>query len=532
MGNVEGHAPSWYDMKKPSTLQAMLTPSLADIFFIVIFLSLFFASKSKLLLDGDTGYHIRTGEYILRTHTIPTFDIFSEHTPPIPWTAHEWLSEVIMGAIHSQFGLTGVVTFFAALIALTIAVLFAVLKADGVNLLIAALVTLLVQGTSGVHWLARPHVFSLLLMVVFHYLLESWRRGRFNRLYLLPPIMLVWVNLHGGFMGGFVLIGAYLIGALVAVLSAAKGDREPALGRLRQLALALGACLAACLVNPRGYHILLFPFRLISDSYIMDHISEFMSPDMHHVPFFKLLLLLMVALLALSRERLEATDVVLVVLFTDMGLTAGRYIPLFALVTAPIVARKADELRSLIGGKTAAFFAKRSENLASADSQSVGHLWPLAAICLVAFTAGSGRVQHGFDPQIKAVGACEFMLKERIVGNMFSSDNIGNYIIYRAYPAYKVYFDGRSDMYGTDFIKEYYRVITFQPGWEKILDKHRVSWIVFDTDSDFSRFLLNQREWRLIYSDKLTSIFVKNVPQNEGLIQKYGNVQPAVYEVK
>ena len=98
---------------------AILLPSIGNIVFVSLIFVLAFRSGQGLLADGDTGYHIRTGEIILRTWQVPSQDPYSYHSPPLKWTAHEWLSEIIMAVVFSTFGLTGVVLFFAFVFALT-----------------------------------------------------------------------------------------------------------------------------------------------------------------------------------------------------------------------------------------------------------------------------------------------------------------------------------------------------------------------------------------------------------------------------
>jgi len=489
--------------------------------FCVILVFLSFSDHSGLLGDGDTGYHIRAGQYIIETFSVPKTDIFSFHTPPLPWTAHEWLSEVIMANVHDIAGLSGVVTFFAILLACTITLLFKILRSYGAPTLLATAITLFVCCASQIHWLARPHVFSFLLMVVWHYLLESWQRGTVNRLYLLPLSMLIWVNLHGGFLGGFILLGAYLIGNLFHTLSRPIDERNSCRKRLCQLMLTAGACLLACLCNPSGYQILFFPFKLVSNRFLMDHISEFLSPNFHDFMPFKYLLLMLVALLALSKRRVEPTELVLVLIFTNMALYSTRYIPLFALVVAPTLVRQSEQAQKCVSGKLASFFSKRSENIASLDARATGFLWPAAALIAVAVAVGSGRIHHGFDAKIKAVDAVEFLMHEKIAGNMFNDDEFGDYLIYRSYPTYRVFFDGRSDMYGTDKLQEYLKITGFEAGWEQIIDKYRITWVFYDTNSNLSRFLLNERDWVLIYSDRVASIFVKDLPQYGYLKAKY-----------
>ena len=505
-------------------------PSIADLFFVTILFLLFFSEDSGLLRDGDTGYHIRAGEYIIRTRSIPEFDIFSFHTPPIPWTAHEWLSEVIMAIVHNLAGLTGIVAFFSFLLAFTTYLLFKILRSYQTDIILCTIITIFAFSSSQIHWLARPHIFSLVLMISYQYLLESWQSGKSDRLYLLPPTMLLWVNLHGGFIGGFILMGAYLVGMLVGIMSPAPPDaRVAVIRKSKKLAFTIIACLAVCLINPYGYQILLFPFKLVNDRFIMDHVSEWLSPDFHKWMPFKYLLLLLIGVLAVSRKRIEATELVLILIFTNMALYSARYIPLFALVTAPILARRADEARGLIEGRPAEFLSKRSANLADIDARATGFVWPAAALLIVTAAASSGSFRHYFDAKIKPVAACEFLMKERITGNMFNNDEFGDYLIYRSDPLYKVYFDGRSDMYGAGMLREYNKVAGFQAGWEQILEKYGVTWIFFDSNSSLSRFLLKDSNWVLIYSDKVANIFVRNLPQYKPLITKYSPVKPAVF---
>jgi hypothetical protein len=437
-----------------------------------------------------------------------------------------------MAGVYDLSGLTGIVAFFALVLACTMSLLFATLRSRGAQILPAAFITLFALSTSQIHWLARPHVFSFLLMVSWHHLLESWQRGGTNRLYLLPASLLLWVNLHAGFLGGFILLGAYLVENLVGMLTQPHPARALAREKFRQLCLTTGACLLCSLCNPNGYRILLFPFRLVSDRFIMDHVNEFLSPNFHEGLPFKYLLLLLIAVFALSRRRIGAAELILVLIFTNMALYSARYIPLFALVMAPILTRHPVGTGGIAAGSWGEFFRTRSDNIARMDARAAGYLWPAAALLAVALAAGSGRVHHSFDPKLKPVAAVEFLLQEKISGNMFNNDEFGDYIIYRSYPAYRVFIDGRLDMYGAKTLKEYLKVVSFGQGWERILDKYRVTWIIFDTDSPFSRMLMLRQDWKLIYSDQVATIFLKDIPANRHLIDKYRFVKPAVIEDK
>ena len=512
--------------RKPS----YFLPSIGQFLFLVVFLVLAFSPAGKnMLADADTGYHIRAGDYILETRTVPKHDIFSYHSPPLPWTAHEWLSEVVMAVLHRISGLTAVVIFFSFLISLTYALLFRYMRAYRRNIVFDVLIILLTLVSSQIHWLARPHIFSLFFMVVWYHLLDSYQNDRGGRLVLLPFIMLLWVNLHGGYLTGFILTGVYFLGNLVGYFRSMEEEKERSFRKFKCLGYVIIACLLFSLVNPHGYRILLFPFRLVTDSYIMDNVGEFLSPNFHKPMPFKYLLLLFVGILAISRKPLNFIEVVLVLLFTNMALYSARYILLFAIVVAPILSKHAESLLAITPeNKWASSLKKRAGRIASIDVSARGYGWPAAGVLAVLCLVAAGRIEFRFDGKIKPVAAVEFLKKVHIDGHMYDNDEWGDYLIYASYPQYKVFFDGRSDMYGTERLKEFQKIAWFAPGWEKIVGKYDIRWFFIGSDSLLTRYLLERPEWRLIYSDNVANIHVKNIEEYRYLIDKYRDVTPVV----
>jgi len=509
---------------------SFLIPSIADIMFIALFLFLSFSAGKGLLNDGDTGYHIRAGEYIIKTLSIPRHDMFSFLSPPLPWTAHEWLSEVIMAMVHRAFGLTGIVVFFSFIISLVYYLLFKIIRTDKDNIILAVFIVLLVIVSSQIHWLARPHIFSLVLMIAWYYLLDEYQYNNKNYLYLLPLMMLLWVNLHGGFLAGFILTGIYLFGNLVKFITSQGKERDFYKKKTGLLGLTTVACLLVSLINPYGYHILLFPFNLVSNKFIMDHVSEFASPDFHGVMPFKYLLLLMLAAFAGSKVKINFIELLLILMFTNMSLYSVRYIPLLGIIAAPILLRQLVLILEQTNGRFVGFLKKRSDSISETDASARGFLWPVAAIVLVVISAAGGKIDFKFDEKTMPVAAVEFMKKENLKGNMFNNDEFGDYIIYSAWPEYRVFFDGRSDMYGVDIMKEYFKVLSIKPGWNEIIEKYKINWIIYNANSTLSVFLMEREDWKLIYADKVANIFVKNTPENQHLIQKYPDVKPVVDE--
>jgi hypothetical protein len=507
---------------------AFFIPSIADILFVSLFFDLSFSAGKGLLADGDTGYHIRAGEIIVDTLSVPKYDMFSFLSPPLPWTAHEWLSEVIMALVHRASGLTGIVIFFAFLISSVYYLMFKILQTHNGNIFATVFIVLLVVASSQLHWLARPHVFSLFFMVIWYYLLDLYQYEDKNYLYWLPPLMLFWVNLHAGFMVGFILLGVYLFGNLVRIIFSVSDSGEVWKQKATILGLITSSCVIISLINPNGYHILTYPLNLTSSKFLMDNVQEFQSPNFHEFMPYTCLLFLTLAVIAFSGKALNTIEICLVLGFTYMSLYSVRYIPLFGIVVAPILLKQINAILENKTGRFMDFLRKRANNIAQVDRSAKGLLWSIIALSVVVLFVVKGRVEYGFDKEKKAVNAAEFLKKEHLSGNMFNNEEFGDYIIYSAYPQYKVFFDGRNDMYGPGRLKEYSDVIFLKPGWEKILEKYEIKWIIFNTDSTFSTFLLANNGWRLIYSDKVANIFVKNIPENKYLIDKYGGPRAVI----
>src|SRR6266705_3328725 len=212
-------------LKMPGKVRLLLLPSLADIFFLCSFLILSLDSGNNLLNDLGTGFHIRTGEYIITNVAIPQYDIYSYIATPLPWVAHEWLSEVIMAVIYQASGLTGIVLFYSFLIAFTYFLLFKFLQAYEGNIIFSCFIVFLATLSSALHWLARPHIFTLILTVIWYQILDAYQYKNKNYLYLLPPIMLLWVNLHGAFILGLILLAIYLCGNVGQMFFSPAADK-------------------------------------------------------------------------------------------------------------------------------------------------------------------------------------------------------------------------------------------------------------------------------------------------------------------
>jgi hypothetical protein len=213
-----------------------------------------------------------------------------------------------------------------------------------------------------------------------------------------------------------------------------------------------------------------------------------------------------------------------------MSLVSARYIPLFCIIAAPIVVKQIEQMLEHSKGKISNFLTRKSDSFSKIDASASDFVWPAVAFLIVILLAFSSQIKHDFDLNKKPIEAAKFIEQEHIKGNMFNMDEFGDYIIYRNYPKYRVFIDGRIDMYGSKKFKEYIEVVNFEQGWGEILEKYQITWIIYYSKSALSRYLLQNEDWSLVYADKVASIFLKKIPGNQRLIQKYRNVKPFIDE--
>jgi hypothetical protein len=517
--------------KSPAWVRSIL-PSVSDLIFVLLLVALTYGILSNRLLgDSDIGWHIRNGQQILTTHALPRIDSFSSTMSGRPWYAWEWLYDILIGAIYNSTGLNGVVLFSGLIIAFTFSLVFRWILASGANLPISVLFLLVAASASTIHFLARPHVLSWLFAALWFRILEVTETeavpgGRDRRLLWLPLVMLFWVNVHGAFLMGFVLLGLFLGAALLerfgsdTPLECAIADK-----RLRALTFVGSLCAIASLVNPYGYHLHLHIYKYLSNRFLMDHIDEFQSPNFHGLAqkCFAALILITLFTLAVGRSRTRLSSLLVVVFASYAGLYASRNIPvssiLLILIAAPTLSAcivdlgksqdSSARVRNLLSRLED--FSQRMERM---EFGMVGHLWPAAVIALSLWVClhnghfGSDQILNArFDEKRFPVQAANVLAQQQIREPVFSLDYWGGYLIYRLYPQLKVVVDDRHDLYGEDFLKYYLGLVHVRPGWDAVLDRWQVNWILLPPNTSLAGALKEDTQWRVVHDDGVGILF-------------------------
>jgi hypothetical protein len=508
-------------------LALKLLPSMADFAFLLPIIFLFgrMGGTKTLLGDGDTGWHIRTGEWILSNHRVPANDLFSYTKPGQPWVAWEWLSEVVFAWLNAHGGLASVLLMSILLIAVTFALLFGLARRKS-SPVAAFLVLPLAIATSSVHWLARPHLFSLLFLVLFYGVLERVRQGE-SRIFgvpwlaLLPVATILWANLHAGFFIGIILIGCFSAGeVLKLVLAADNSSLIAERARAKAYFATAMACLVASLLNPYSYHLHQHVLRYVADPYQSQHIVEFLSLSFHHpvALFFECLLALGLAAALWNIARGSYTEAVLIVVWGHAALLAARNLPLFAIVATPIVAAALDQFLGCLPGlqvapwlrRGAARFLTMLRDAGQMDAVPRWHLASAAAILILAALlyapAPPSVLRAEYDPAVYPAAALAVLERDRS-GRIFTTAEWGGYLIYQLYPRVRVFIDGRSDFYGGDFGQKYIDVIRAKYGWRKTLREAGVETILLPPSAELCGALKEARDWRLAYDDGVALVF-------------------------
>jgi hypothetical protein len=504
-----------------------LLPSLTDMAFLMPMVFLFgkMAGVKSLLGDCDTGWHIRTGEWILAHHRVPMHDIFSFSMPNNAWYAWEWLSDILLAWLHSHGGLRTVVFFAMVLLSLTYALLFRLVRRKS-NAIIAVVVTMIAAAASSIHWLCRPHLFTLFFVVLFYGALENVRAGktklgRIPYLAILPAVTILWTNLHGGFFVGAVLIAAYGAGEVLKIaLATDTEERSAAWIRGRRYLLSALACLAASLVNPYTYHLHQHVIEYLHDPYQMQHIMEFFSISFYHpmAIFFEALLLAGALAAVWHASKGQYIEAVLIVVWSHGALLAARNIPIFTIIVAPPVAAAVEDWMGLVPSWNLAAWVRRAAEKfmgvarETTETDMIGR-WHLAsALGLFVFAAllyapnppKSFRAE--FDPKTFPAGAID-TLRQDPAARIFAQDQWGDYLIYRLYPNTRVFIDGRSDFYGPDFGKKYLDVMAVNYAWEKTLGGFGIDTILLPTTAPLAGALKESAHWHVVYDDGVSLVF-------------------------
>ncbi len=497
-----------------SPVGKLLFPSLSDLFFVALILWLFVAGGDGwkgLLLDGDSGWHIRTGEYILNTHSVPTVDLYSFTKAGQPWFAWEWLSDVWFAVLYGWAGLKGVTLAAGVTIAAFATILLRRIFDQGANLFAALAVGLLAVGAASIHFHARPHLFTLLLLVISLWMIEADRKRPTARLWLLVPLTILWTNLHGGFIALLLALGACAVGTAIETWLGGSRNWSPA---IRYGAITV-ACAAATLVNPYGIQLHIHIASYLQSDWIRNVIQEFQSPSFRseNMMQFEALLFLGVLTAAFHLRRGRVVEALWILGFAHLALSSVRHVPLYVAVTAPVIAAQLSEWMKRLGENSGpksvvGIIEKMGHDLVPGFARNT--VWPCLAVAGFALAGDSMNWPKNYPEinfPIRMVREHPDLLKNHRV---FSFDQWGDYLIFND-PTRKVFIDGRSDFFGAELGNEYLNAFQGRWQWRSVLDKYAIDVVLAPSDWPLVSVLKLDTRWRVVADDGQAVLFSRHM---------------------
>jgi hypothetical protein len=469
----------------------LFTPSFSDVLFVMVVAWSFLTSKAgwlALVMDGDSGFHIRIGDWIRAAHRVPVTHPFSFSVTGKEWFAFEWLSELGMAWLHAMWGLKGVTLTAGVVIATVFVVLFRYTVWRGANPIISLVLVMVAVNTCRVHFWARPHLLTWLMLTVSIWMLEADRRAPSRAVWILVPLMALWANLHGGFVLFFALMALWMAGL----------DSWRA---VRRYALVGAACLVASLLNPYGYRLHRHIFEVMGAKWITDIVTEFKSPSFRTEPMMAFMLLLFLALATLwpLMERRRVGDVLWILFLAWSALISVRHVPVFALVIAPILATEYTRAWERLTARASPRGALRivdevgSQFAAGAARTS---LWPAVFVAWLAFVPGlawpSDFPSDLFPTHL--IDRHPALAEARV----FTTDQWSDYLIYRNYPRQRDYVDGQHQYYGEKHVGEYLDTLGGQPNWASTLERFRFDYALCPAGMPLVSLLGADRRWQLL----------------------------------
>jgi len=503
-------------------LVAWLAPDLSITFALITLIASFliFGSSTAFFNDAATGWHLRDGEQILSTGQLPHADKLSFSKPGEPFIAWEWGSDVVMAAVFRVSGFGGVALLFGLCIAACVWMWFRLSRAAGGNSVLACLFFLPLLATTKMHWVARPHVFSWLLLLGTVWVCEGLAsRPGWRHLMIAAMAGALWANVHASFFLAPLIALVYAVGAYSKPLiwdERGLANHEVGGCQARDYVMLALALSVGTLANPHGWRLHQHVVSFLSDSRMLDQIMEFRSFDFHLPGASQVMLTLAIcsaggfaAWAARKPERF-----LLSMILTVVALRSLRVLPVAAWLLLPLA--NGSITAALVRAGHLTRRARRIVNGALGYGnrlESIGlHFHGFAIVPMVAgmiFVAI--RAQAGFPVNVFPVAASAMVSTLPAGARILAPDTFGSYLIFRFGGERKVFIDERNDFYGSEFIDSYQRLMEVQPGWRTVFNR----WDFTDALLPSGHPLIPALEdsgWRELYRDR-TAVLLTGRPK-------------------
>ena len=501
--------------------------SRSHVFSLVLLLGLL-GMTARSAIDPDIWWHLRTGQWIVETGQVPHSDPFSFTRFGHAWVSHEWLSEVAFYELWKHGGAAALIVFSAIVTTAGFMLLYLRCLRGGGKRHWAAAATVFGALASAPSWGVRPQMFTFTLASLLMWLVERGE-DRPRVLFWIAPVFLLWLNLHAGFALGPALLFAYG-GGLIMEIAVGSTSWSQARSMLARVLVLLVACLALVPLNPSGAQLYRYPLDTLRSPGMRSFIVEWFSPNFHDGIYRSFLLVWLVLLVALasSRSRPKGRVVVPLLLTGFAALDAVRHIPIFVLVAIPVIAAA---LPAAIGERDEGAHAAKSARGRAGVSWRFRAVFNAAVIVLVGVFALAKWVSLARDQNARVAEmfpqqAVAFLRSGDYPQRIFVYYDWGGYAIWNLYPGYRVFMDGRADLYGDELLGQFKDALQLRTGWRDVLDRWRVEAVLVPPGCALAQVLLLDSNWHTEFSDSKAIVLVRrHSPDERGAIFQKSTVR-------
>ncbi len=521
--------------------------------------SLIFVLAHLAIRDLDIWLHLKAGEIILQNKAIPIYDIFSFTLQGKPWINHSWLFQVITYLTFNIGQVEALILLQTFILILGFLFLFLIGYRLTNSFFKTAIFILLVIYATMLRFNIRPDIFSILFFTIYLYCLKFHSKKK--AIYLLIPIQILWVNIHGYFFLGILLVFFFIFAEFLRRrLKFIPKDisEESAIDPIayKNLQKLFYFVILVSFINPNGLRGMFYPLSIIKETILGENrlffnfISELrpvFGTELFFFPYYAAIIILSFLLIIVNFKKFKIIDAILLIFFTFFSFII-RHIQFGSYVGFLIILSYLDPAISKI---TLEFPHKKKV------------FYALKYIIIILFLTWIGvkirntlldNFYYNFENEetetyLLGVAdstypkkAVDFILRNNIPGNMFNDFNSGAYLIGKTYPRRKVFIDGRTEVYGQDFVKAYDKIIKKADisEFKKLIDKYNLNAAFFNIAPGYPKELMNylylNPEWKLVFFSDSGIVFLKDTQLNRDIINKYEinfkKYSPPVVEIK
>jgi hypothetical protein len=456
----------------------------------------FYAGRD-FVVDPDVWWHIKVGQDILRSHHFPITDPYSFTAFGTPWIAYEWLGDVVIGFV-ARFGLQALDALLIVLGGAIATALYYYASLCAKNSKAGFASATIVSIFAMENFNLRPQMFGFLFLVITLIVLEHFRQGRPKALWILPPLFLIWINVHGSWIIG---LGVVLLALAVGLFDFSMGSVESVRWTDKQriqLELVLLGSLAVIPLTPYGTRLATYPFMVASSLPLnAENVIEWLP-----MPFDALLGKLFIALVVgafvlqtLYHFKFRLEQWILAIGGAVMACLHVRFVLLFAPFFCPILA--------IMLARWLEQYRRDKDKFALNAVLMAG-----VAFAMVRYFPTQSQLDHAVETQ-SPVGAVNFLRNHPVEGPLFNNYRFGGYLIDNL-PEHKVFIDGRGDLYEFEGVMgDYVQVVNVRPAAFSVLKFYGIRAVLLQQNEPLAVFLAEHPDWKRIYKDEASVIFVR-----------------------